>query len=107
MDEHEYYQKFEARGEQGVRDDLAAGRYNPRHAALAQEWLRSKERARSDALNAEMAATASRAATAAERAATAAERANRIAERALAIAKISATIAIIGIVIAIVALFRH
>src|ERR1700733_3743347 len=79
MDEHEYYQKFEARGEQGVRDDLAAGRYNTRHAALAKEWLRKDDQERSAASQAEQASAASRAAIAAERAATATESASSAA----------------------------
>lgn len=50
MDAQSFFAELDAEdNELVVRERLAAGRYNTRRSALAQEWLRRRERARDEA----------------------------------------------------------
>lgn len=77
-----------ADNEEKVREDIALGHYNPNDAALAQEWLRRKEEARSSA-------AASRAEERALKAEARAIAAERIARRDSRIAVIAVIVAVI------------
>lgn len=78
LDEHD--------NEAAVHERLAAGNYNSRHAALAHEWLRRRELARSTVASAKRD-------TREEEALSISKRANAIAEEALSIANLQATAA--------------
>jgi hypothetical protein len=82
--------ELDRHGEEEVRLQLAQKAYGQEKAALAQEWLRHKEKERARMLEAgeeafrlEQTRAAERAAAAAERQVVTAERANRIALAAL------------------------
>lgn len=100
-----------------VRERLAGGQYNSRHATLAQEWLRRKEDARVAEANARAEMREAESLSIANRALTAATEANRIASEDLAAARDSAAsarmqarwamwAAIIATVSAIIAIFK-
>lgn len=106
-----------ANNELEVRERLAGGQYNSRHAALAQEWLRRKEEARLAEASARAEAREAESLSIANRALAAATEANRIASEDLAAARDSAAsareqarwamwAAIIATVAAIIAMFK-
>jgi hypothetical protein len=109
----EFYSELEAAGPDEVRLRIANGQYNQRvgeKGALAAEWLRRKDieaarelETRKDALQAEQANAASRAAVAAERAAVEAVRAADAAERQAATAEKANRIATAALIVAITA----
>jgi hypothetical protein len=99
-DKQLYWGDFETAGEETVRATLALGRYQRQKAALAQEWLRDRERSRKSSADAEHAELARTQADAASRAAVAAERSADIAERALSTANAANTRATIALAIA-------
>jgi hypothetical protein len=81
--------ELDRHGEEEVRLQLAQKAYSQEKTALAQDWLRHRERerarseAREEAFRLEQARAAERTAAAAERQVVSAERANRIAMAAL------------------------
>lgn len=81
MTEPDEWAKYEALGEDEVRKRIAEKKFAGRNLALAQEWLRRQERARSEFDRTKDFEVARRASEAAERAASAAERAAVAAER--------------------------
>ena len=98
-----FFAELERVGEEEVRLRLARQTYGDAggRRQLAQEWLSSKERARTAVSNAEIASTASRAATAAELAAAAAKAQARTAKQALITAIAATTIAAVALIVSI------
>lgn len=99
---------YAERGEQWVREMLAANRLGDSRKHTAQTWLDLQSAARRAAIDAEQidiarsaAADASRAADAAERAAAATETQARSARWANAIATIALVISVIAIIVSI------
>jgi hypothetical protein len=92
------WEKFEATGEEGVREDIAAGRYLKGRAQSARDWIAYKELQRAEGFNREQISVARDAAAAARDAADEARTANKIAKAAIAIA-------IVSIVVTIASLF--
>lgn len=86
MPEDEFISGLESHGEAEVRKRLAQGIYGVKHAAIAQEWLRSKEIARTEASAAKRDAREEETLSIARRALSVAEDANRIATRDLSAA---------------------
>jgi hypothetical protein len=121
VNDEDEYRKFEQAGEEAVRSALAAGRYNPQRASLAQEWLRRLEASRSDNVTQEELTIAKRASDAAWAAAEAARdsadaareqaaearAANQIASNANVIATLALVAATIAIVVSIFAIFLN
>jgi hypothetical protein len=101
----ELFRHFESRGEQHVRDNLAAGHYVGFKRKCAVEWLERFERLRADASHSEEIEIARSAKDAAWDAAAAAREANRLAIQANKIAMTAATIAVVAAAAAILALF--
>lgn len=79
-----------ANNELEVRERLAGGQYNSRHAALAQEWLRRKEEERVADANTRAEEREAESLSIANRALAVATEANRIASEDLAAARDSA-----------------
>lgn len=89
MNQRNFLEQLDAvDNEAEVRERLAAGNYNARHAALAQEWLRRKE--------------ASRNAEAAARKETREEAGLAISRKALANSQLATRIAIVAIVLSVI-----
>ncbi len=111
MGDDELYADFERDGEDTVRNNLAAGRYNSRKARLAKEWLQRKELLQDDesgrrreAREAAQLEAVARASAAAERAADAAERSARAAEQPNTRATIANIIAAAALVMATISI---
>lgn len=93
LDADPFYANLEEQGEDQVRDNLAFGRYAGRKLALAETWLRRKERERSDIFASEQIEIARDAERAARRSADASEAANTRATIALILAVVSIAVA--------------
>jgi len=100
-----YFGDFERAGEDAVRNNLAAGRYNGKHRNLADEWLRRLDQARADAAMATDLELARRGTEAAEGAASSAREANRIARDARNISYFGAVVALVAAGLSFIALF--
>jgi hypothetical protein len=104
MNEGEQKAYFEGLGFHEVRRLLDARRFDTTNERAAIKWLAEKDQeevSRNEALQADMALAASRAADAAERAAAAAESQASEARRANTRATIALAIAIIGITVTV------
>jgi hypothetical protein len=102
MSDHDlYYGDFERDGEDAVRNNIAAGRYNGQKFRLAEEWLRRLDSAKTEASQAEQIEIARSAKNAAWEAAEAARNANTIAKVAAAIAAMALIIAIASFALSI------
>lgn len=77
-----------------VRENIAHGRYNPSHRAIAEEWLRRKESARFEVIDAKRDAREEETLSIAKNALSIAKEANRIASEDLASARLSASSAV-------------
>jgi hypothetical protein len=114
MEAHAFFARLDAaNSEDEVRTRLAAGNYNTQHAALAQEWLRRKEAARSaeaaakhDVRSEEMLSIAKTQASAASAAALAAQAQASAAFEQARWAKWAAIIATVAAIIATVAAIK-
>ncbi len=105
MSDHDlYFGDFERAGEDAVRNNLAAGRYNENRRSLAAEWLRRLGQSRADAALATDLELATRATEAAEAAASAAREANRIARDARNISYFGAVVALAAAGLSFIAL---
>jgi hypothetical protein len=91
--------KFESDREPKVRENHSCKRYSRRNKLLAENWLRHKEKERSDAAIERAELREDKAILIAERAAREAERANSISEMALSVARHERTIAVIAMIL--------
>ena len=82
----DFFAQLDGLGEDQVRENIAAGVYNPTRTRLAEEWLRRKDQA-----------SARIAADSARESVREARRANTIATAAIVIAIVSIIIAVIGL----------
>jgi hypothetical protein len=96
MTDSAFWRQLEAQNDESkVRIAIASGHYNPNDAAVAQDWLKRKEEARS-------AAASSKRDSREEETLAIAKEANKIASRAERWAMYAAIAAVIALIISIV-----